>query len=96
MNQNSNSAKIYTGSSGGELKISLNNTKQIISATNNKAKYYADLAEEYKNEAKESYHEVHPVLKNGDNLIDRNWDVKDTEKLIDEFLFNSSSKPSKY
>lgn len=53
MNQNSNSAKIYTGSSGGELRISLNNTKQIISATNNKAKYYADLAEEYKNEAKE-------------------------------------------
>ena len=42
----------------------------------------------YKNEAKESYHEVHPVLKNGDNLIDRNWDVNDTEKLIDEFLFN--------
>ena len=42
----------------------------------------------YKDESKSSYHEVHPVLKNGDNLIDRNWDVKDTEKLIDEFLFN--------
>ena len=44
-----NSAKIYTGSSGGELKISLNNTKQVISASNNRAQYYAELAEKYKN-----------------------------------------------
>ncbi|MBE7710864.1 MAG: hypothetical protein E7Z92_01855 [Cyanobacteria bacterium SIG31] len=53
MNNQNNSAKIYTGTSGGELKISLNNTKQIISATNNKAQYFAELAEKYKNEAKE-------------------------------------------
>ena len=42
----------------------------------------------YKDVSKESYHEAHPVLKTGSNLIDRKWDVKDTEKLIDEFLFN--------
>ena len=42
----------------------------------------------YKNEAKESYHEAHPTLKNRNNLIDRTWEVKDTEKLIDEFLYN--------
>ena len=49
----SNSAKIKTGTSSGEIKISINNSKQIISATNNRAKYYAELAEKYKNEAKE-------------------------------------------
>ena len=42
----------------------------------------------YKNETKETYHEVHPVLKTGVNLIDRKWKVEDTEKLIDEFLYN--------
>ena len=42
----------------------------------------------YKNETKETYHEVHPVLKTGLNLIDRKWKVEDTEKLIDEFLYN--------
>ena len=35
MDNLNNSAKIYTGSSGGELRISLNNTKKTISATNN-------------------------------------------------------------
>lgn len=53
MSQYNNSAKIFTGSTGGELRISLNNTKQSINATNNKAQYYAELAEKYKNEAKE-------------------------------------------
>jgi hypothetical protein len=53
MNQYNNSAKIFTGSTGGELRISLNNTKHTITATNNKAQYYAELAEKYKNEAKE-------------------------------------------
>ncbi len=42
----------------------------------------------YKDETKETYHEVHPVLKTGVNLIDRKWKVEDTEKLIDEFLYN--------
>lgn len=42
----------------------------------------------YKDETKETYHEVHPVLKIGVNLIDRKWKVEDTEKLIDEFLYN--------
>lgn len=42
----------------------------------------------YKNETKETYHEVHPVLKTGLNLIDRKWKGEDTEKLIDEFLYN--------
>lgn len=42
----------------------------------------------YKNETKETYHEVHPVLKTKVNLIDRKWKVEDTEKLIDEFLYN--------
>ena len=42
----------------------------------------------YKDDSKESYHEVHPVLKSGVNLIDRKWAVEDTEKLIDEFLYN--------
>ena len=53
MDNLNNSAKIYTGSSGGELRISLNNTKKTISATNNRAQYYAELAEKYKDEAKE-------------------------------------------
>ncbi|MDV4151914.1 2-oxoacid:ferredoxin oxidoreductase subunit beta [Clostridium sp. AL.422] len=42
----------------------------------------------YKDNTKESYHESHPVLKSGVNLIDRKWDSYNTEKLIDEFLFN--------
>lgn len=42
----------------------------------------------YKNEGKDSYDNLHPVLKTGANLVERKWEVKDTEKLIDEFLFN--------
>jgi 2-oxoglutarate/2-oxoacid ferredoxin oxidoreductase subunit beta len=42
----------------------------------------------YKNEDKDSYDNLHPVLKTGTNLVERKWEVKDTEKLIDEFLFN--------
>lgn len=42
----------------------------------------------YKDESKDSYDNLHPVLKTGANLVERKWDVKDTEKLIDEFLFN--------
>ncbi|MDU5107516.1 2-oxoacid:ferredoxin oxidoreductase subunit beta [Clostridium sp.] len=42
----------------------------------------------YKDNTKKSYHEVHPVLKNGTNLIDRKWSSYETEKLIDEFLYS--------
>jgi len=42
----------------------------------------------YKDNNKKSYHEVHPVLKNGTNLIDRKWSPYETEKLIDEFLYS--------
>lgn len=42
----------------------------------------------YKDESKDSYDNLHPVLKTVANLVERKWDVKDTEKLIDEFLFN--------
>lgn len=42
----------------------------------------------YKDESKDSYDNSHPVLKTGINLVERKWDVKDNEKLIDEFLFN--------
>lgn len=42
----------------------------------------------YKDSTKKSYHEVHPVLKNGTNLIDRKWSPYETEKLIDEFLYS--------
>ena len=34
------------------LKVSTNKTQKTIDLTNNKAEYYAELAEEYKNEAK--------------------------------------------
>ncbi len=53
MSKYNNSAKIFTGSTGGELRISLKDTRQTINATNNRAQYYAELAEKYKNEAKE-------------------------------------------
>lgn len=51
-NNNHNSAKIYTGSTSGELRVSLTNSKQVINATNNKAQYYADMAKTYRDEAK--------------------------------------------
>lgn len=42
----------------------------------------------YLDETKKTFHESHPVLKSGINLIDRKWDPKDTQKLLDEFLYN--------
>ncbi|MDZ7543770.1 2-oxoacid ferredoxin oxidoreductase, partial [Clostridium perfringens] len=42
----------------------------------------------YRDNTKESYHQAHPVLKTGANLIDRKWQPKDTEMLVDEFLYN--------
>ena len=53
MNQYNNFAKISTNSHKDEYTLSLSNTKQTIALTNNRAKYYAELAEKYKNEAKE-------------------------------------------
>ena len=50
---NNNSVKIFTNSSQGEYTLSLSDTKQTVVLNNNKAKYYAELAEKYKNEAKE-------------------------------------------
>lgn len=53
MSQFNNSAKIYTNSPKGEYTLSISNTKQAIALTNNKARHYSELAEKYKNEAKE-------------------------------------------
>ncbi|MGG7076513.1 thiamine pyrophosphate-dependent enzyme [Clostridium sardiniense] len=40
----------------------------------------------YLDETKKTYNESHPVLKSGCNLIDRQWNPKDAQKLLDEFL----------
>ena len=42
----------------------------------------------YLDETKKTFHESHPVLKSGINLIDRKWEPKDAQKLLDEFLYN--------
>ena len=47
-----NKIKVYTASNGAELTISAPSTKQVISATNNKAQYYAEQAKNYRDEAK--------------------------------------------
>lgn len=47
-----NIIKIYTTSNGAELNISAPSTKQIISATNNRAQYFAEQAKKYRDEAK--------------------------------------------
>lgn len=47
-----NTIKVYTTSSGAELNISAPSTKQIISATNNRAQYFAEQAKKYRDEAK--------------------------------------------
>ena len=52
-NFNQNSARVYTGSAGGELYISTTSSKQTILASNNRAQYYADQAKEYRDEAKQ-------------------------------------------
>ena len=53
MSQYNNSVKICTNSPKGEYTLSLSNTKQAVVLTNNRAQYYAELAEKYKEEAKE-------------------------------------------
>ncbi len=49
---NKNEIKVYTTSNGAELNISAPSTKQVISATNNRAQYYAEQAKKYRDEAK--------------------------------------------
>lgn len=46
--------KVYTTSNGAELNISAPSVKQTISATNNRAQYFAEQAKKYRDEAK--YH----------------------------------------
>ncbi len=48
-----NTIKVYTTSNGAELNISAPSTKQVISATNNRAQYFAEQAKKYKEEAKQ-------------------------------------------
>ena len=52
MENKKNSIKVYTSGSGAELNISAPSIKQVISATNNKAQYYAEQAMKYRDEAK--------------------------------------------
>ena len=52
MSQYNKSVKICTNSPKGEYTLSLSNTKQTVVLTNNRAQYYAELAEKYKEEAK--------------------------------------------
>ncbi len=47
-----NKIKVYTSSQGAELNISAPSTKQLVSATNNKAQYFAEQAMKYRDEAK--------------------------------------------
>ena len=47
-----NSITVSANASVGELHISAPNTRQTLDVTNNKAKYYAELAKQYKDEAK--------------------------------------------
>lgn len=49
---NKNEIKVYTTSNGAELNISAPSTKQVISATNNRAQYFAEQAKKYRDEAK--------------------------------------------
>lgn len=49
---NKNIVKVYTTSSGAELNISAPSTKQVITATNNKAQLFAEQAKKYRDEAK--------------------------------------------
>lgn len=48
-----NIIKVNATSDSSNIQISVPNTKQTISATNNRAQYFADLAKKYRDEAKE-------------------------------------------
>ena len=52
MEVSKNKINVYTTSSGAELNISAPSTKQVISATNNRAQFYAEQAKKYRDEAK--------------------------------------------
>ena len=53
MEQYKNSAKVYTGSLGGELRVSMSDSSKIITATNNRAQYYAEQSKKYSELAKQ-------------------------------------------
>ncbi len=40
----------------------------------------------YKEEGKATYEEMHPVLNKGISLIDRNWEPREAEKFLEEFM----------
>lgn len=40
----------------------------------------------YKDTTKSTYHEMHPVLKDGGVIVDRKWSPVDAEKFIEEFI----------
>ena len=48
-----NIINVYTTSNGAELNISAPSVKQVVSATNNRAQYFAEQAMKYRDEAKE-------------------------------------------
>ena len=52
MEDKKNTIKVYTTCSGAELNISAPSIKQAISATNNRAQYFAEQAMKYRDEAK--------------------------------------------
>jgi len=52
MSDSKNKISVYTTSNDKELCISFANTKQVVTATNNRAQYYAEQAKKFKDEAK--------------------------------------------
>ena len=48
-----NTIHVYTTSSPGGLTVSTSSVQQTLDVTNNKARYYADLAKKYKEETKD-------------------------------------------
>lgn len=52
-NKKKNLINVYTASVAGGLKVSAADTRQVISATNNRAQYYAEQALKYRDEAKQ-------------------------------------------
>ena len=48
-----NSAVIITGYPAGNIHISASDSLNVVKATNNRAQYYAELAQKYKNDAKD-------------------------------------------
>ncbi|GIM29168.1 2-oxoglutarate ferredoxin oxidoreductase subunit beta [Clostridium polyendosporum] len=40
----------------------------------------------YKEDGRDTYHDLHPSLRRGAVLVDRKWEPKDTEKFISEFI----------